>query len=251
MNPLIRKDLLTFITLLSAVMIMVSLCLALWLMTDPQVSMIAFVLSVPIALYLADFVSGVMHFIIDYVPQKKGVGLDRLYYFEGSKNCKEYIQLRQQVMKKAGLFQQTSFFFKHHHLVHPKTIAIQPLFNNFLPTLPMSLLFFMLAIIAIAAQLPDVLILILILSSLIVFFAQYLHAVTHGRSTPRLIRFLQEYHVLLNRQHHAKHHKTPDQYFCFVNGWADPLVNFIVRWVFRQGWLDRDNLAPPEKEFVS
>ncbi len=204
-----------------------------------------------VSIYLADFTSGILHFIVDFTPCKKGVGLDRLFYFEDKRDSDEYRNLRLQVMKKAGVFQHFVYFFKHHHLVSPANIARRSAFTTFLPTIPISsgYLFINLILLLSGFNLPN-LTMLFFLTGFIVLFAQYFHSCTHGRKyVPLIVKFLQNIGLILTVKKHILHHKDPTKYFCFVNGWADPAVNFITSKLVNLGIYSNAGLSAPEKEF--
>ncbi|MDX1949023.1 MAG: fatty acid desaturase CarF family protein [Rickettsiales bacterium] len=204
-----------------------------------------------VSIYLADFTSGILHFIVDFTPCKKGVGLDKLFYFEGKRDSDEYRKMRMEIMKKAGVFQHFVYFFKHHHLVSPANIARRSAFTTFLPTIPISSGYFLINFILLILNInAPHLIFTFFATGVIVLFAQYIHSCTHGRKyIPSAIRFLQNIGLVLSVRKHILHHKDPTKYFCFVNGWADPLVNFITAKLVSVGIYSESGLSAPEKEF--
>lgn len=245
-----KQDLQLFLLLILVLLVFLSLCVLAMYSSGYAFSWWNIVLCFTIAIYIADFMSGMFHFLVDYTPLKKGVGWDLVYYYPGSLSSPEYLKLRKQVIKKAGVWQRASYFFKMHHLKKPNHIAKRPVYTTFLPTLPLSIMLLLLSILA--SFLLDArhgyVALILFFSGMIAFWAQYIHSVTHGRKSLPIVRFLQKYRILMNLQCHSKHHKYPDQYFCFINGWADPLVNLIAKMLFASKLFNREALCAPEKE---
>jgi hypothetical protein len=67
------------------------------------------------ALYLADVLSGIAHFIVDYTPNVAGVGLKELYHYQGSRASEDYLRRRQEALKQINGFQEIVFDFKVHH----------------------------------------------------------------------------------------------------------------------------------------
>jgi hypothetical protein len=62
-------------------------------------------------------------------------------------------------------------------------------------------------------------------------FAEYAHV----PSPPRVVRFLQAIGLMISAEHHAAHHCGKfDRNFCIFTGWADYLLNPIVR-LFPEG----------------
>src|SRR5688572_33333562 len=50
--------------------------------------------------YIADMLSGLVHMFMDYHPCPRGKGLDRLYFYEGSRGSEEYQALFRQTMAR-------------------------------------------------------------------------------------------------------------------------------------------------------
>ncbi len=214
-----------------------------------QYSALGFIFALFIATYLADFISGLLHFIVDYTPCKKGVGLDKLFYYKGKKSSPEYLQLRSRVMKKAGILQHPVFFFKHHHLTSPKQVATRPAYTTFLPTLPATIFFFFLSALISLNNAPAYISLTLFLTGAVIFWAQYIHSIAHGRHpNSKFINILHRYKIIMSPKYHAIHHQDPERHFCFINGWADPLVNRLVKIALARGLFSKDALLPPLKE---
>lgn len=68
---------------------------------------------------------------------------------------------------------------------------------------------------------------------------QTTHALAHeGRSQrnktfPKIIAFLQKYHLILPPHVHGRHHQDEhDRNFCIFNGWANPLLNALSPYFF-------------------
>ena len=246
MKSVTQQSIVPFIALLVILTAAVYLNLLVISFEGESISPLHLVILVFPAIYIADFVSGIFHFFVDYTPHKRGVGLDKLYFYQGDKGSNDYMLLRKAVMKKAGIWQYASFFFKHHHLVSPQHIAQKPAFTTFLPTLPLSIMLLVLS--SLLAQIDGVNILIplmLTLSGFFVFWAQYFHSLTHGRKMPFFLVPLQRFKFILSKEHHSLHHKYPTRYFCFVNGWADPLVNVCVNILLKGKLFDVEAIQPP------
>jgi hypothetical protein len=250
MNSVDKQDFGRFLLLCLAFFGLFAINLYFFFSSGYSYSFIGFAFIFLLAVYLADFTSGILHFLVDFTPCKKGVGLDKLFYYEGKKGTDEYRKLRMEIMSKAGLFQHFVFFFKNHHLVSPANIARRKTFTTFLPTAPISLMYFTLCFILQILGLDNkYIVLLLLLTGIIVFFAQYFHACTHGKKDiPKLVLWLQKYGLILTVGKHMKHHKDPTKYFCFVNGWADGLVNKITEILIAKNIFSVSGLNPPERE---
>lgn len=60
--------------------------------------------------------------------------------------------------------------------------------------------------------------------------AQYTHAASHGRfHDNRLVKWLQHYRIILPPSVHKIHHQQFDQNYAILNGWSNPILNFIYQ----------------------
>ena len=57
-------------------------------------------------------------------------------------------------------------------------------------------------------------------------------------SLPPLVGRLQDCRLLLHPSVHRKHHETFDCNFCIFNGWANPVMNRVIRLARRLGIAD-------------
>jgi hypothetical protein len=71
---------------------------------------------------------------------------------------------------------------------------------------------------------------------------QYAHANTHKEDISLLLKYLQKYHIFLNKIQHDLHHETFKQSFCILNGWANFLINPLASFMLKKRWLNIDNL---------
>ncbi|OYW82819.1 MAG: carotenoid synthesis regulator CarF, partial [Sphingobium sp. 32-64-5] len=65
--------------------------------------------------YVADMLSGLVHMTMDYFPARLGVGLDRLYFYRGSRASSEYQGLFRASMARLNPFEKLVYDFKNHH----------------------------------------------------------------------------------------------------------------------------------------
>lgn len=56
---------------------------------------------------------------------------------------------------------------------------------------------------------------------------------------PPVIRLLQRCHLILNPGMHNLHHLAFETDFCSVNGWSDPVINWILRPIARHYKIQR------------
>jgi hypothetical protein len=79
-----------------------------------------------VAWYFADLVSGVVHMVMDYKPCRQGLGLDQLYFYEGSRESAEYLALRGEVWARIGPIEKLIYDFKNHH-PRPEALGRRPM----------------------------------------------------------------------------------------------------------------------------
>lgn len=59
-----------------------------------------------------------------------------------------------------------------------------------------------------------------------IFLTNQVHSWAHADRVPRVVAWLQEKRLILNRQDHARHHTPPhDTYYCITFGWLNPLLH--------------------------
>ena len=79
---------------------------------DPSVWMIPALFA---GWYAADMLSGIVHMIMDYHPARLGAGLDRLYFYTGSRESDEYTGMFRWSMARLNPFERLVYDFKNHH----------------------------------------------------------------------------------------------------------------------------------------
>ena len=221
---------------------LVSLALNLWLAGAPDWS---WILAALVGWYLADMASGLVHMLMDYYPCRTGVGLNELYFYEGSRESEDYLALRVRVSRQINAFEKLVYDFKNHH-PRPDALGRRPMLVQIGSTilftsLPLSLA---LNLLAIAAPTPG-----WFLAGAITFiiggsFAQYFHGTLHRDDNPWIIHAMRRAGLLMTPKAHAKHHATLTQDFATNNGWSNPLVNRVFVFATRRGWLTEAGLEP-------
>lgn len=58
---------------------------------------------------------------------------------------------------------------------------------------------------------------------------QLTHKWSHESNPPTIIKCLQKMKIILSPEDHDLHHTTFDSHYCIVSGWANPLLDFILR----------------------
>jgi len=166
-----------------------------------NLSIAAGIVSAILGYLLADFMSGLVHFLGD------SFGTVR-----------------------TPIFGPTFIFpFREHH-VDPEDITrhgfIETNGHNCLVSLPvmiaMHFLLFSTAIASAAASFVYAIGFFLILG---VFATNQFHKWAHTARPPALIAFLQKYRLILSPKHHKVHHTAPfERYYCITTGWLNMLL---------------------------
>lgn len=197
------------------------------------------------AWYLADLVSGLVHMVMDYKPCRQGVGLDQLYFYEGSRESADYLALRNAVWARIGPLEKLIYDFKNHH-PRPEALGRRPMLVQIgstimFGTLPASLL---LNLLAYALPLPGWVVsgavVLLVASS----FAQYFHGTLHREQNPPIVHAMRLVGLLMTPAAHEKHHATLIRDFATNCGWSNPLVNLLFTLAIRRRWLTEAGLTP-------
>ena len=203
---------------------------------------------VPAALvgwYLADLASGLTHMIMDYKPCRRGVGLDQLYFYEGSRKSADYLALRDRVWQEIGPFEKLVYDFKNHH-PRPHALGRRPM----LVQIGSTIIFFALPasvalnVAAWMIPLPGWLLfgsVVLIIGGT---FAQYFHGTLHRADNPAIVRWMRALGLLMTPNAHQLHHDTLTRDFATNNGWSNPLINRLFAEAVRRRWLTEGGLIP-------
>ncbi|NUT00695.1 MAG: carotenoid synthesis regulator CarF [Sphingomonas sp.] len=195
--------------------------------------------------YLADLASGLTHMIMDYKPCRRGVGLDQLYFYEGSRESADYLALRDRVWREIGPFEKLVYDFKNHH-PRPEALGRRPM----LVQIGSTIIFFAFpASVALNAAawllpLPGWLVfgnVVLIIGGT---FAQYFHGTLHRADNPAIVRWMREVGLLMTPKAHQLHHDTLTRDFATNNGWSNPLINRLFAVAVRRRWLTENGLTP-------
>ncbi|TVV73384.1 fatty acid desaturase CarF family protein [Sphingomonas solaris] len=200
--------------------------------------------------YLADLMSGAIHMYMDYRPCRSGIGLDRLYFYEGSRDSDEYRTLFGQTMRQIGPIERLVFDFKNHH-PRPLALGRRNLWRQIgstviIATLPASLALNLLCWAGLRAGWP---VPGWFTGGAIAFllggtFAQYFHGTLHRERNPWFIHLMRRLGLLMTPQAHNIHHETLARDFSTNSGWSNPVLNRVFAWVQRRGGMDRRGLEP-------
>lgn len=195
--------------------------------------------------YAADMMSGIVHMIMDYHPARLGVGLDRLYFYEGSRESDEYGQMFRSAMRQLNPFERLVYDFKNHH-PRPHALGRRTMLRQIGSTivagsLPLSLL---LNSVCLALPVPGW----AVAGSLALLvggtFAQYFHGTLHREENPWIVNAMRKVGLLMTPAAHQLHHDTLRRDFATNSGWSNSVLNPIFRLAHRHGWLTEAGLEP-------
>ena len=195
--------------------------------------------------YLADLASGAVHMYMDYRPCKRGVGLDRLFFFEGSRGSAAYIRLRDEIIPHIGLLERVVFDFKSHH-PRPLALGRRPLLRligrTLIAALPFTLLLNLVNLLwpvtptwltagAVSFLIGGVL-------------AQYFHGSLHRDEVPAIVTLMRRLGLLMYPAAHVAHHESLQRDFATNSGWSNGFLNIVFRVLRGRGMLRDEGLEP-------
>ena len=197
------------------------------------------------AWYLADLMSGLVHMYMDYLPCTPGNGMAELFFYEGSRASDDYAALRDAVFARVNPLERVLYDFKVHHprpeSLGRRTLIYQVKSTVFFATLPFSL---GLNIACLLWRVPNWLVLGAIVAMTAGTLSQYFHGSLHREHNPWIITFLRKLGLLMTPEAHAKHHATLQRDFATINGWSNPVVNILFRFLMRRDLLNASGLEP-------
>lgn len=197
--------------------------------------------------YVADFFSGTTHMYLDYRECPAGIGLDRLFHYEGSRASPEYAALHRAAMTRMKRpLDRLTFEFKVHH-PRPDALGRRPLIRQIRTTVMFVTLPWSLALNLIAATPPAPPAWAMAFALTVILgtsFAQYFHGALHRDDNPWPIRLMRRLRLLMTPEAHAVHHATLRQDFATNSGWANPVLNVVFNALRRRGWLRDEGLEP-------
>ena len=195
------------------------------------------------ALYIADAVSGIAHFIVDYTPNVEGVGLKELYHYQGSRASADYQRRRKEALGQINGFQEIVFDFKVHHRT-PAALGRRSFLVMTVPVIVYGALPITLGLVVLGelGWMPANLSLFLVVMVACGTISQFVHACTHKNPIPWGARLLQGVGLFISPKAHDVHHRHPDRQFCLLNGWANPLVDKLFKFALWRGYFRPDGL---------
>ena len=205
-------------------------------------------LAIPAALagwYAADLLSGLTHLIMDYYPCPQGKGLDRIFFYSGSRGSAEYQALKRETMARISVFHRVAYDFKTHH-PSPDALGRRPLYQLIGSTiiagaLPVSLLGNAAVLTGALLGWPMAFGVALLLGGA---FAQYFHSTLHRRTNPWFVHAMRRLGLLMRPDAHQIHHDTLRRDFATNCGWSNPVINRLFVFLHARGRLDPAGLEP-------
>jgi hypothetical protein len=235
------------LALLAYFALAVSLAANLWFVGVPGWAVIPAVFA---GWYLADLMSGAIHMYMDYRPCRTGVGLDRLYFYEGSRESAEYQAMFRETMGRINPLERLVFDFKNHH-PRPLALGRRKLWRQIgstviVATLPASLMLNLLCWLGLRAGWPMPGWFVAGAISFLIggTFAQYFHGTLHRDENPWFVQLMRRLGLLMTPQAHELHHDSLARDFSTNCGWANPVLNRVFDHMQRTGRLERGGLEP-------
>lgn len=158
-----------------------------------------------LAYVLADFINGAIHMLMD--------------------NTDHYTSV---------IGPLVAAFHRHHQLpqYRDRSILVVLCAEN---GMKVWLAIYMIVLAGIMQFLPAGLAFTLLMFSLLSSFAELSHFLCHNSTHP-VVRWLQRARILLHPEHHRLHHEADNTHYAFLNGMTDPLLNWIAKRLFPEGY---------------
>jgi len=195
--------------------------------------------------YGADFMSGAAHMYLDYRPCVPGIGLDKVFFYEGSRGTDEYVAFKKRITRQIYPFERLVFEFKLHH-PRPDSLGRRSflyLVNS--PSIYLAL------IPALALNIGCWLGVVpgwLAVGTVVFLFgavlAQYFHGYLHRADAPWYIALPRRLRLLMTPADHAVHHETLTRDFSTTSGWSNPLLNVAFNALRGWGMFSPAGLTP-------
>jgi hypothetical protein len=195
--------------------------------------------------YVADMASGLVHMVMDYRPCRTGIGLDRLYFYAGSRESDDYQALFRATMARLGPLERLVYDFKNHH-PRPDALgrrSVTRLIGSTVVagTLPLSLA---INLACLLWPVPGWIVAGLAAMLIGATFAQYFHGSLHRADNPPIVTLLRRLGLLMTPAAHQRHHDTLRRDFSTNCGWSNPVLNRLFALAHRRGWLRDEGLEP-------
>lgn len=172
----------------------------------------ALVVALALGLFLADFLSGLLHWAFDTWFDEKMAAISRMVVLVREHHVYPHHIFRYDMHHEAGSGSWTSLFFT------------APVYGLVTVGVSEGTIVGYSSVVA-----------CIVISLCIVFMLQF-HKLGHRRSKSKIIRMLQVSRLLMSPQHHGWHHSANhDVKYCLINGWADQVLDALGFW----RWMER------------
>jgi len=214
------------------------------------------IVTIIVASIIADFVSGLWHLFVDYYPLNYQLGYDKLLFFKGKRDSKEFMRLRQSILFTGSFMEQLAYHYKAHHKFPKCSHSIN---KNFLDTsigsfAALFYAFFLLLaykldnpsgifLLALLHAYPEYILGVLIFAALVANIELIHHCVHFPKEFPiagRVIRFLQTFGLVYPSKTHTRHHRGDGVGFCFITGHTNFFVGYIRKFLLDRGIITED-----------
>ena len=195
--------------------------------------------------YAVDMLSGLVHMLMDYRPCPSGLALADMYFYEGSRESAEYLDLARARMARLNAFQRIAYDFKNHH-PRPDALGRRDLWRQIgssvvAGALPLSLA---LNVAVIWGHMPGWMVAFGLAFVVGGAFAQYFHGCLHRAENPWIIMAMRHIGLLMTPAAHQLHHDTLQRDFATNCGWSNPVINALFRALRARGYLEDSGLEP-------
>jgi hypothetical protein len=172
-----------------------------------QLGPLTWIVGILTGIYVADFISGLAHIYIDFVPSNTKTPLHRELFLSR---------------------------VHHHELFRPArlnlaSLWVSPALYAFLGLAVLPLVFTAIFRVTPAPWVYPFWLCLLWSTAV----SQIAHAVSHGKGATtkfvRVLKGLQRIHLILPAKTHSIHHRVIDRNFCVLNGWANSLLNPLFK----------------------
>jgi len=194
--------------------------------------------------YLADFASGAAHMYLDYRPCVPGIGLDQVFFYQGSCSSADYLALHKRITSQINPFERLVFKFKLHH-PRPDSLGRRSLLYLLLPAVYLGVAPALLLNIGCwMGIIPGWLGVSVVVFLFGAVLAQYFHGLLHREDQPWFIAIPRRLRLLMTPADHAVHHASLTRDFATTSGWSNPLLNVIFRGLLGRGVFTAEGLVP-------
>lgn len=223
-----------------------ALITGLYLVDWSQFSVLSWAITFYVALFAADFISGLVHLYIDYHPLNYAKGYDQLFFYKGDRGSEDFRRKKQEIGRASSILDMEVYHFKVHHR-NAAPYLTKPYHHFFYETCVPATGFLIAAIVLSTAldRQPEAAYLsfALLVISVGVLHTNHVHAWVHGSKTMpwgvAVIKVVQRLRLMYSVETHNRHHKDGESGFCFIVGHSNFLVDYLCRVLLRLGVIQK------------